>query len=500
MLQFLVKLLAFLMFLTIYGHSSSKHSSSSIEQELNNIKIEIEKMKLTQDLTMRAGKLEFIEQDIKNLENKLHKRDIDINGLYKDIEKFDDIAVRQDDRIDDIGLYLTIFAILITVVILFFALRYESIAKQQADSEVKKWIDEKADKEFEPKVKEYLNKLQEKSESILQSIQEEAVEIKNKYIKEVDRATELNKKHQKDIDLFKKMYTNSEKEEAEENVKDLKTIEKKDYSFSDWYRLFLLEYMKNEFDKALDYIEKAIGKTDSNDELSMALVTKAITLGRLDRSEDAIKTYDEVVERFGKSENESLLEQVASALYNKGVRLGTLDRSEDEIKTYDEVVERFGKSGNESLLEKVASALVNKGATLGTLDRSEDEIKTYDEVVERFGKSENESLLEQVASALVNKIEIFLISGRDVKEDLALANKLYVDDKNRMMEISMLEILSDAKRISQDEKIAKWQDRYRDSSLTNWGFSELEEWNEAMQDDDVKNRIKSYIEIFKRKV
>ena len=414
MLQFLVKLLAFLMFLTIYGHSSSKHSSSSIEQELNNIKIEIEKMKLTQDLTMRAGKLEFIEQDIKNLENKLHKRDIDINGLYKDIEKFDDIAVRQDDRIDDIGLYLTIFAILITVVILFFALRYESIAKQQADSEVKKWIDEKADKEFEPKVKEYLNKLQEKSESILQSIQEEAVEIKNKYIKEVDRATELNKKHQKDIDLFKKMYTNSEKEEAEENVKDLKTIEKKDYSFSDWYRLFLLEYMKNEFDKALDYIEKAIGKTDSNDELSMALVTKAITLGRLDRSEDAIKTYDEVVERFG--------------------------------------------------------------------------------------KSENESLLEQVASALVNKIEIFLISGRDVKEDLALANKLYVDDKNRMMEISMLEILSDAKRISQDEKIAKWQDRYRDSSLTNWGFSELEEWNEAMQDDDVKNRIKSYIEIFKRKV
>ena len=53
-------------------------------------------------------------------------------------------------------------------------------------------------------------------------------------------------------------------------------------------------------------------------------------------------------------------------------RSATLDRSEEALGVYDEVVARYGDAPEPALREQVARALVNKGVTLGELDRSED--------------------------------------------------------------------------------------------------------------------------------
>jgi hypothetical protein len=58
-----------------------------------------------------------------------------------------------------------------------------------------------------------------------------------------------------------------------------------------------------------------------------------------------------------------LRERVANALVNKGVTLGALDRSEDEIAVYDDVLARVGTATELPLRERVANALVNKGVT-----------------------------------------------------------------------------------------------------------------------------------------
>ena len=50
----------------------------------------------------------------------------------------------------------------------------------------------------------------------------------------------------------------------------------------------------------------------------------------MERSEEAIAVYDEVLARFGDATEPALREQVAKALVNKGVTLGALERSEDE--------------------------------------------------------------------------------------------------------------------------------------------------------------------------
>jgi len=61
------------------------------------------------------------------------------------------------------------------------------------------------------------------------------------------------------------------------------------------------------------------------------LFNKGVSLGQLERSEDAIAVYDQVLAWFADAPEPALRELVAKALYNKGVSLGQLDRSEDAI-------------------------------------------------------------------------------------------------------------------------------------------------------------------------
>jgi len=58
-------------------------------------------------------------------------------------------------------------------------------------------------------------------------------------------------------------------------------------------------------------------KLSKAERVAMAMVSKGITLGELNRSEDAIAAYDEVVKRFGKDREPVIKELVKRALDNK---------------------------------------------------------------------------------------------------------------------------------------------------------------------------------------
>ena len=137
--------------------------------------------------------------------------------------------------------------------------------------------------------------------------------------------------------------------------------------------------------------------------VAKTLFLKGLTLAGWNRHEEALAIYDEMVRRFGESEIPTVLEPVAQALFLKGLTLVTLNRPEEALAACDEVVRRFGESENPALLEQAAKALANKGVTLGTMNRPEEALAAYDEVVRRFGESENPALLEPVAKALANK-------------------------------------------------------------------------------------------------
>jgi tetratricopeptide (TPR) repeat protein len=137
--------------------------------------------------------------------------------------------------------------------------------------------------------------------------------------------------------------------------------------------------------------------------LVFALINYAFALGETGRPAEAIAVYEDVVARFGNSDDPVLREQVANALFNKGVALGQMGRPAEAIAVYDDVLARFGDSDDPVLRERVASALVNKGVALGKTGRGDEAIAAYDDVVARFGDSDDPVLRKPVAKALVNK-------------------------------------------------------------------------------------------------
>jgi len=139
------------------------------------------------------------------------------------------------------------------------------------------------------------------------------------------------------------------------------------------------------------------------EKIATALFNKGVTLGDLDRSEEAIAVYDDAVSRFADARELAFRERVAMALFNKGFRLGTLGRKEEAIAVYDDVVNRFADAREPALQKQVAMTLVNKGIVLGTLNRSEEAIAVYDDVVSRFAVFKDPALQKQVARALVGK-------------------------------------------------------------------------------------------------
>ncbi|MDT7599526.1 MAG: hypothetical protein QOK26_1603, partial [Pseudonocardiales bacterium] len=79
--------------------------------------------------------------------------------------------------------------------------------------------------------------------------------------------------------------------------------------------------------------------------------------------------------------------------------LGQLARSAEEITAYDEVVTRFGDTDDLPLRECVAMAMVNKGDTLGQMGRFAEAITFYEEVVTRYGEDPAPVLREAVTEA-----------------------------------------------------------------------------------------------------
>jgi tetratricopeptide (TPR) repeat protein len=145
------------------------------------------------------------------------------------------------------------------------------------------------------------------------------------------------------------------------------------------------------------------GDTDWLAIQAKALVSKAVTLGQLGRSEEALSVYDDVTTRFGTADELALREPVARALVNKGVTLSRIGRGEEAIAVYDDVIARFGAAGELALCEGVARALVNKGLTLGRIGRGGEAIAVYDDVIARFGAAGELALREGVARALFAK-------------------------------------------------------------------------------------------------
>ena len=114
----------------------------------------------------------------------------------------------------------------------------------------------------------------------------------------------------------------------------------------------------------------------------------------------AIAACDEMLDRFGDSDESEIQSWIAAALIYKGDVRRELGDCEGAIATFNEVVERFGNINTPKIQERVAVALVFKGIVRKILGDFGAAIAAYKEVVERFSDNSAPELQRWIARAL----------------------------------------------------------------------------------------------------
>ncbi|MBQ5469720.1 MAG: hypothetical protein IIT54_03835, partial [Acetobacter sp.] len=126
----------------------------------------------------------------------------------------------------------------------------------------------------------------------------------------------------------------------------------------------------------------------AQEQVAGTLLFNGIHLDKLHREEEALAAYNDVITRFGNSQDKIIQELVAFALYNKGGDLGSLHRYEEALAVNNNLITRFGNSQDKIIQEDVASALDNKWDDLvSLLHRYEEAIAAYNDVITRFRNS-----------------------------------------------------------------------------------------------------------------
>ena len=174
-------------------------------------------------------------------------------------------------------------------------------------------------------------------------------------------------------------------------------------------------------------------------------VAWSATSNLYDNSNEELNGYDLIIALGNMllehdNDKPALREQVATALVNKGITLGTLNRSEEAIAVYDDVVKRFGEATEPALRELVAKALVNKGVILLQQRKNIQALQCFSGVVEFCGDTQGAGL--QLA-----KITAFSGLQRfDEAEQLLkqLAEKSTIDPQTSGGFLSDLELMASA--------------------------------------------------------
>jgi tetratricopeptide (TPR) repeat protein len=172
-----------------------------------------------------------------------------------------------------------------------------------------------------------------------------------------------------------------------------------EYTFDNWNTLAFAAYQQGDKEAAAFYWLQAARYGSVPIQIAQALFNRAIILGELGRNDDAIKTYDELIQRYVTATEPVLREAVAKALLNKGVTLRQLEKLDDAIKTYDELIQRYVTATEPVLREAVAKAFVSKGIALELLNKREEAKTEYREVIQRFGTAKEDAIQAVVAEA-----------------------------------------------------------------------------------------------------
>ncbi len=115
----------------------------------------------------------------------------------------------------------------------------------------------------------------------------------------------------------------------------------------------------------------------------------------------ALKTFDQAVAYIG--DDAALAQYLAFAYFNKGVAYRLADRYEDSITAYNDMLARFGDSQQLAIKNLLASAYSNQAENLVKLERYDQAQSVVDKALTSFANVTDPGLAEAIATLYNNK-------------------------------------------------------------------------------------------------
>ena len=331
--------LSLLFSLSLASPASEQASKADLEAQKESLQLKID---TNQALT---------QKDIENLKSQL-------DGAGKRIDD-------QSNRIGDIGLSVTWFGILIT---LLFGIggfsgyiSAKNKAKEEAQQASKEWI-----KDNQAKLERKIQQLEETVEQVQQKAEQAHQQI--------DNSASRVEQHSQDVDALMdriesqivraQSISPEDKIRLHDNIKNITEKPESEYSFKDWNKRAFDCYNSEKFEEAALYWKRASEIPNiGNLHKVIALFFRAIVFRKMNQTNEAISIYEQIIRDFGADSAPTVRRRVAGALVNKGVCLRQLGKPEDAIAVYDQVISDYAADSNPAMREPVAGALNGKGFT-----------------------------------------------------------------------------------------------------------------------------------------
>ena len=349
-------------------------------------------------------------------------------NLIVRLDAQDSLLSQQNNRISDINMFVTGFgaiAAVLGVVAAVMALVgfYNVKSRASADAQVaaREWFD-KHQSQLDEQTQAFQSKIEEQLIDFQTHIDQSSEQFSEHMAKEQENAghqvKEVIKKLQGDVTASKERH-HSLLTEMEESIlsdasKATQDKPENSYTFDDWNTKAFAADQKQDYQEALVYWRKALDLDDISDiQSARTIFNISRTLEDLNNPEASLASYDDLLHRYGESEQSMIREVCANALFNKGLLLGEkLNNSEAEIASYDELLNRYGGLEYSKIREHCAGALGNKIVVLGRLGKLSAAISCFEDLHTRYAQSEDLEIQQQCHSARVNLTELLVVKGQ----------------------------------------------------------------------------------------
>lgn len=218
-----------------------------------------------------------------------------------------------------------------------------------------------------------------------------------------------------DEDIFAEDEKEHQEETNEAEDDDLKDIEESQESLEQELLELNMESTNGHNKNGAETKENPMANLTNiptNEKVEKALIKKAELLYKLERFEDVLPAYNDVISFFDDSDKDHLKEAVAKAIINRVAVLNKLDREDDLLPALDEVIERFENSSTTEYYDHASMAMLQKSQLLE--DASADVLlPLYNDIIDRLRNASSPKIKNQVDEVFVSKVDILSEDGSE---------------------------------------------------------------------------------------